>query len=57
MNLQQLNPWNWFKHEENRAGSAIPVKRNETAEATPRKHQSAVAAHSFPNWPLMNFRM
>lgn len=29
-NLQKLNPWNWFKHEENQQAN-IPVKR-ETAE-------------------------
>lgn len=29
MNWQQLNPWNWFKHEENEARSdtQIPIKR------------------------------
>jgi HSP20 family protein len=27
MNLQQLNPWNWFKHEETSGLSTIPVKR------------------------------
>lgn len=31
-NLHKLNPWNWFKHEENQQAS-IPVKR-ETAEPT-----------------------
>lgn len=31
MNLQKLNPWNWFKHEEPSSGSKtqIPVKRSE----------------------------
>ncbi len=31
MNLQKLNPWNWFKHEESSANKdiTIPVKRNE----------------------------
>ena len=28
MNLQQLNPWNWFAHEEANKTSTIPVKRN-----------------------------
>lgn len=32
MNLQKLNPWNWFKHEENAARSAqVPVVRNSGA--------------------------
>lgn len=38
MNLQQLNPWNWFSHEEANKTSTIPVKRDpdKTAEkATP----------------------
>lgn len=31
MNLQDLNPWNWFKHEEPEKGSSetIPVKRED----------------------------
>lgn len=28
MNLQQLNPWNWFKDEENSGSATVPVKRN-----------------------------
>lgn len=28
MNLQQLNPWNWFSHEESSKPSTIPVKRD-----------------------------
>lgn len=30
MNLQKLNPWNWFKHEERQGTSegVVPVKRN-----------------------------
>jgi HSP20 family protein len=28
MNLQQLNPWNWFSHEEANKSSTIPVKRD-----------------------------
>ena len=31
MNLEKLNPWNWFKHEENDTGEGgqIPVSRSE----------------------------
>jgi HSP20 family protein len=29
MNLQQFNPWNWFKHEEAQPQSTIPVKRSD----------------------------
>ena len=29
MNLQQLNPWNWFAHEEPATSATIPVKRSE----------------------------
>lgn len=29
MNLQQLNPWNWFTHEETNKTSTIPVKRED----------------------------
>lgn len=30
MDLQRLNPWNWFKHEEPQPGGAqIPVKRSD----------------------------
>jgi HSP20 family protein len=34
MNLQKLNPWNWFKHEEDQSSyeSTIPVKKNDYAE-------------------------
>ncbi|GGY63346.1 heat-shock protein Hsp20 [Cellvibrio zantedeschiae] len=28
MNLQQLVPWNWFKHEDSSGESTIPIKRN-----------------------------
>ena len=28
MNLQQLAPWNWFKHEDVMSETSIPVKRN-----------------------------
>ena len=36
MNLQQLNPWNWFTHEETNKASTIPVKRQ--AEETEAKN-------------------
>lgn len=32
MNLQQLNPWNWFAHEEPATNATIPVKRNDISE-------------------------
>lgn len=35
MNLQQLAPWNWFKHEDARYDSGIPIKRN-TAPSQPQ---------------------
>ncbi|HSC66121.1 MAG TPA: Hsp20/alpha crystallin family protein [Cellvibrio sp.] len=28
MNLQQLNPWNWFSHEESNKAATVPVKRD-----------------------------
>lgn len=32
MNLEKLNPWNWFKHEENSdSNTAIPVTRDQPA--------------------------
>lgn len=40
MNLQQLNPWNWFSHEETRTNSTIPVKRHESAADTPQETES-----------------
>ncbi len=35
MNLAKLNPWNWFKHENNEANEAaqIPLTRNESASS------------------------
>lgn len=30
MNLQQLNPWNWFKDEDSPESSSVPIKRNNT---------------------------
>lgn len=35
MNLEKLNPWNWFKHEENSAkNSAIPVTLDQSVGST-----------------------
>ncbi len=31
MNLQKLNPWNWFSHENANSASTIPVKRDATS--------------------------
>ena len=44
MNLQQLNPWNWFKHEEASKESTIPVKKS--AESLPDNKQAMPAANS-----------
>lgn len=37
MNLEKINPWNWFKHEEGsaRGETTIPVKRNQVGAAVP----------------------
>lgn len=37
MNLQKLNPWNWFKHENDNAdrGAQIPVRREEASLSSP----------------------
>lgn len=46
MNLQQLNPWNWFSHEEAGKSSTVPVKRSsEPAEKTPVSHHPVVQLH------------
>jgi HSP20 family protein len=41
MKLDKLNPWNWFKHEDNveSVGSSIPVKKQ---DATPQTYGSPV---------------
>ncbi len=46
MNLEKLNPWNWFKHENNVANEAaqIPLTR---AESTPVKSNSTSLTNSF----------
>lgn len=38
MNLQKLNPWNWFKHEEDHDSyeNTIPVKKNNYSELNNR---------------------
>jgi HSP20 family protein len=33
MNLQQLNPWNWFKDEENSESSRVPVEGKNTNDS------------------------
>lgn len=35
MNLQKLNPWNWFKHEDNNQTTQIPVHRDRAARNNP----------------------
>lgn len=42
MKLEKLAPWNWFKKEEEQAGSALPVRRSETAV---QHHDPLLAAH------------
>lgn len=44
MNLQQLNPWNWFKHEENNRLGTIPVKR----DANEPEHKPEVRRGQLP---------
>lgn len=50
MNLQKLNPWNWFKHEERQspAEGYVPIKHD------PEKAGLAAAPHGFmhPMWQL-----
>lgn len=31
MNLEKLNPWNWFKHEQAESRAQVPVKQSEQA--------------------------
>lgn len=49
MNMQQLNPWNWFKHEDSSRLSTIPVKRaaNEPEQKSlpERKHFPVFQLH------------
>lgn len=34
MNIQQLNPWNWFKHEQSGvAGAQVPVRKSESGSS------------------------
>ncbi len=42
MKLEKLAPWNWFKKEEEQAGSSVPVRRPETAM---RRQDPLLAAH------------
>lgn len=50
MNLQKLNPWNWFKHEEQGSGDAshIPVKRSTVA--TPSAVHPAQLQYDIDRW-------
>jgi HSP20 family protein len=45
MNLQQLNPWNWFTHEEPATGATIPVKRTEINEKPSTTGQPMLQLH------------
>ncbi len=42
MDLNKLNPWNWFKHEESTlsTGSQVPVKRAANEQQMPTSEQS-----------------
>jgi HSP20 family protein len=67
MNLQQLNPWNWFTHEEANKTSTIPVKRHpektEAKTAPPTVHPMLQLHHdidrlfdnAFRGFPLPAF--
>ena len=35
MDIKKLAPWNWFKQEEEQAGSTVPVKKTEAGPAYP----------------------
>jgi len=45
MNLQKLNPWNWFKHEETSGSDerVIPVKRDENTAKLPAAYESVAS--------------
>jgi len=49
MDLKKLNPWNWFKHEDQPAGSEtrLPVKREEARQGAP---ETGFSQH--PVWQL-----
>ncbi len=41
MNLQKLNPWNWFKHEESSASSGtVPIRREDSTSLLHRDEWS-----------------
>ena len=46
MNLQQLVPWNWFKHEDSISESGIPIKRNAAPQQSVRQ----------ANHPILNLQ-
>ena len=47
MNLQKLNPWNWFQHEENESISrnAVPVKRDLAEQNLHRSFEPVLNLH------------
>lgn len=50
MNLQKLNPWNWFKHEETAAASGqVPVTRDTNSN---REHETYLPADFHPVFRL-----
>ena len=51
MNLENLKPWNWFKHEEhsNGKGGQIPVRRNE-AENLPQAGSLMTLQRDMDRW-------
>jgi len=44
MNLHQLNPWNWFSHEQSKTAATVPVKRSEGSGSIP----AVTAGDQFP---------
>lgn len=54
MNLQQLNPWNWFSHEEANKSSTIPVKRdngkNQVGSASSDNHPITLLHRNIDRW-------
>jgi len=48
MKLEKLNPWNWFKHENQQAGGQLPVNRDADTGSLP----SSPAQDTHPIWQL-----
>ena len=53
MNLEKLNPWNWFKHEEGAAGSAqVPVTQGDSGSMSGVSGPSSLLRlhHNMDRW-------